>query len=161
MEEAFDGGLDKRSLKALAQRSDTQGLVQLASHALALALTGGLVLAAPGLWLLPALMLHGVALIFLFAPLHESIHRTAFASRRLNDAVAWVCGALLVLPPEYFRAFHFAHHRYTQDPDRDFTRILSIARRRFSAEPVWLRRYWMSVICCAYDKTGICDVIGS
>jgi fatty acid desaturase len=24
-----------------------------------------------------------------------------------------------MLPPDYFRAFHFAHHRYTQDPDRD------------------------------------------
>jgi fatty acid desaturase len=47
------------------------------------------------------------------------VHRTAFASRRINDAVAFAAGALLVLPPEYFRAFHFAHHRFTQDPARD------------------------------------------
>src|SRR5262249_4052482 len=58
-------------------------------------------------------------LIFLFAPLHEAIHRTAFKSRRLNDAVASICGALLMLPAAYFRYFHFAHHRYTQDPDND------------------------------------------
>ncbi len=34
-------------------------------------------------------------------------------------ASAWACGAVLLLPPEYFRAFHFTHHRYTQDPERD------------------------------------------
>src|SRR5690606_26944063 len=70
-------------------------------------------------WLLPAMLLHGVILVFLFAPLHESVHWTAFRRRRLNDAVAWPCGALLLLPPAYFRAFHFAHHRHTQDPLRD------------------------------------------
>jgi fatty acid desaturase len=58
-------------------------------------------------------------LVFLFCALHECIHRTAFASRWLNDAVAWVCGALLILPPGYFRLFHFAHHRHTQDRARD------------------------------------------
>ena len=63
--------------------------------------------------------LHGVVLIFLFAPLHETIHESAFASRRLNAVVAWVCGMALLLPPSYFRAFHFAHHRWTQDPRRD------------------------------------------
>jgi fatty acid desaturase len=70
-------------------------------------------------WLLPAMLLHGIILVFLFAPLHESVHWTAFRSRRLNDAVAWASGALLLLPPGYFRAFHFAHHRHTQDPARD------------------------------------------
>ena len=58
-------------------------------------------------------------LAFLFAPLHEAVHRTAFRSRWLNDVVAWACGAVLLLPPAYFRAFHFTHHRHTQDPLRD------------------------------------------
>jgi fatty acid desaturase len=33
--------------------------------------------------------------------------------------VAWVTGLVLILPPNYFRAFHFAHHRHTQDPASD------------------------------------------
>ena len=70
-------------------------------------------------WLLPAMVAHGVLLVSLFAPLHESAHWTAFRTRRLNDVVAWACGAILMLPPTYFRAFHFAHHRHTQDPARD------------------------------------------
>jgi fatty acid desaturase len=111
---------ERRALLRLSARSDGRGLVQLARHLAALLVTGSAVALARGsLWLAPALLLHGLVLVFLFAPLHETIHRTAFRSRRLNDAVAFVCGAALILPPEYFRAFHFAHHRHTQDPVRD------------------------------------------
>ena len=111
---------EHRALRALAARSDRRGLLQLASHAGALLASGLLVAKASGsLWLAPALLLHGILLTFLFAPLHETIHRTAFRSRQLNDATAWLCGLALALPPEYFRAFHFAHHRHTQDPARD------------------------------------------
>ncbi len=112
--------VDKRLLKALARRSDAQGLAQLLWHGAMLLASGLLVWRAGGsFWLAPAVLVHAVVLVFLFAPLHESVHRTAFRQRWLNDAVAWICGAVLLLPPEYFRAFHFAHHRHTQDPDRD------------------------------------------
>jgi fatty acid desaturase len=111
---------ERQLLLRLAARSDRQGLAQLGLHLVALTATGAAVLTARGaLWLAPALLLHGVLLVFLFAPLHESVHRTAFRARWLNDLVAWTCGAALILPPEYFRAFHFTHHRHTQDPARD------------------------------------------
>ena len=114
------GGVDRATLRRLSQRSDALGGRQLALHVLLLCATSALVFASRGrLWLLPALVIHGIALDFLFCALHEGVHRTAFASRRLNDAVAWAAGALLVLPPEFFRAFHFAHHRFTQDAARD------------------------------------------
>ena len=104
----------------LFERSDARGLIRLGIHLTLLACTTGLLAASPGtVFMLPAIVLHGVVLIFLFSPLHECIHSTAFGSRRLNDAVASVCGALLLLPREYFRAFHLTHHRYTQDPERD------------------------------------------
>jgi fatty acid desaturase len=94
--------------------------MQLASHVSALLASGLLVAQARGsLWLAPAMLLHGILLTFLFAPLHETIHRTAFRRRWLNDATAGLCGLPLMLPPEYFRAFHLAHHRHTQDPARD------------------------------------------
>lgn len=112
--------VEKRLLKALARRSDAQGLAQLLWHGAMLLASGLLVWRAGGsFWLAPAVLVHAVVLVFLFAPLHETIHRTAFRQRWLNDAVAWICGAVLLLPPEYFRAFHFAHHRHTQDPARD------------------------------------------
>ena len=63
--------------------------------------------------------LHGTGLVFLFAPLHETIHRTAFKSRRANLVASWLCGLILAIPPTDFRHFHWAHHRHTQDPDCD------------------------------------------
>ena len=113
-------GLDRATVLALSRRSDARGLAQLALHLGALALTGGAIALSRGtIWLAPAIVLHGMVLDFLFCALHESVHRTAFASRGLNDTVAWIAGALLVLPAGYFRLFHFAHHRFTQDPARD------------------------------------------
>ena len=70
------------------------------------------------LWLVVSIA-HGVVLSFLFTPLHETIHGTAFRTARLNGAVAEVFGFLLLLPPRYFRFFHFAHHRHTQDLAHD------------------------------------------
>jgi fatty acid desaturase len=113
-------GIDRARLADLNRRSDARGLCHLAGHGLLLLATGVLLGLTLGTWwVVPATVLHGIALIALFAPLHETIHRTAFRSRWLNDAVGWLGGLVLVLPPEYFRFFHFAHHRHTQDPLND------------------------------------------
>ncbi len=108
------------ALKALSRRSDARGLLQLGGHLLLLGgTTAFLALAESGPWLVPALLVQGIAIVFLFCAAHEAIHRTAFRTRALNDAVAFVCGLAILLPPAYFRAFHLAHHRYTQEPDKD------------------------------------------
>src|SRR5580700_6501794 len=100
-------GLDRAMVRHLSRRSDARGLAQLGAHAVLLCATGCAVWASrESLWIAPAMVLHGTVLSFLFSPLHESIHRTAFASRWISDSVAWLCGVLLVLPPEYFRLFH-------------------------------------------------------
>ncbi len=117
---ATAGAGERAALLGLAGRSDAKGVAQLACHLLALLAAGmGVARAQGSVWLVAAMLPYGILLVFLFAPLHETIHRTAFRSRRLNDAIAWACGAVLLLPPDYFRAFHFTHHRYTQDPARD------------------------------------------
>ena len=108
------------ALKALSRRSDRRGLVQFGWHLLLIGGTTALVvLAGGGPWLVPALLVQGIAVVFLFCAAHEAIHRTAFRTRALNDAVAWIAGLAILLPPAHFRAFHLAHHRHTQDPARD------------------------------------------
>lgn len=112
--------LDKEVVQRLSQRSDYKGLVQLAGHLVLLAFTTLALAQAEGsLWLLPALLSQAIVLIFLFAPLHETIHFTAFETRRLNNIVAAAIGFIQLLPYQYFRSFHYAHHRYTQNPDLD------------------------------------------
>ena len=65
------------------------------------------------------LPLHGVFVVFLFTLEHEATHRTPFASEALNEGVGRVCGFLLLLPFEWFRWFHLAHHRWTNIPGQD------------------------------------------
>lgn len=112
--------LGREELRELCRRSDAAGALQLCRHAAIIAVTAtGIAWAGWSWWLPPALFGHGVALVFLFAPLHETIHRTAFKSRQANLATAWICGLILAIPPTDFRHFHWAHHRHTQDPARD------------------------------------------
>ncbi|MBI1775236.1 MAG: fatty acid desaturase [Proteobacteria bacterium] len=113
-------GLDRATVLALSKRGNAQALLRLVSHLACLFAASGLVwLALGSVLVVPAIVLEGILLVFLFCPLHETIHRTAFASHWLNDGVAFLAGALLLLPPEYFRQFHFAHHRFTQDQTSD------------------------------------------
>jgi fatty acid desaturase len=102
----------------LTERSDRAGLTHLAAHWGLILLLGTLIaLQVPGWW---ALMLpQGILIVFLFTLLHEAVHKTPFASEWLNDGVARISGFLLLLGADWFRYFHFAHHRYTQDPEND------------------------------------------
>ena len=140
------GRLSDDALSALVERSDREGLTRLALHVVAIAAAGTICAsAADTTWMLPAAWLYGTTLVFLFAPLHETVHYTAFRSRWLNRAVSAVCGWILVLPPRYFRAFHLEHHRYTQDPDRDPE--LAVAPPATWADYLWRVsgfQYWTS-----------------
>ena len=99
--EAEDYGqavVDAEALAALKTRSDAKGLTQFGLHILFIVCTGVLVSTAMGRWWLPlAMLIHGVGLVYLFAGMHETIHRTAFKSRWLNDTVAWLTGLCCVL----------------------------------------------------------------
>ena len=107
-------------LKQLSHKSDFKGLIQLCAHLFVLMVTGlAISLASDGIYLFMAILLHGIVLIFVFAPLHETIHYTAFKSRWLNNVIAAVFGFILFLPVQYFRTYHYVHHRHTQDPEKD------------------------------------------
>ena len=102
-------------LAKLTVRSDRAGLTRMLGHLLALTSSALLVWWVEDVLRYPVILLHGIILVFLFAPLHECIHRTAFETPVLNTIVAHACGFVLLLPPAYFRAFHLRHHRHTQD----------------------------------------------
>lgn len=114
----FVAGLTPEQRRELTAKSDRAGLLHLAGHLGVIAALCLLILLRVPFWWVLMLPL-GVAQVMLFTLNHEAIHRTVFASRWLNDWIARLCGVLLVLPPEWFRFFHFEHHRHTQDPERD------------------------------------------
>ena len=118
LDRAFVSSLSSEERAALVARSDLAGLRHLAFHLGLIVLTSGLILGdAP--FLLLWVLLQGIFLIALFAPLHETIHRTAFRSLWLNLLVSYAAGFILFMVPGWFRHFHLAHHAFTQDAGRD------------------------------------------
>ncbi|BCH29129.1 fatty acid desaturase [Mesorhizobium sp. L-8-10] len=102
----------------LTGRRDAPGLFRFAAHFGCILVGAALILAGIPFWWL-VLVPQGILIVFLFTTLHEAIHETAFRSGRLNQAVAAIAGFLVLIPPSWFRYFHFAHHRHTHDPDND------------------------------------------
>jgi fatty acid desaturase len=108
-------------LRDINVRSDQAGWIQTLGHA-ALILASGWVWgngALPWVVRLPALLLLGWGLAFAFCAMHECGHRTAFASRAVNDAVAWWAGVLSFYNADFYRRYHQWHHRYTNQPGLD------------------------------------------
>jgi fatty acid desaturase len=150
----------KETLQQLKRRSDSRGLIQLGGHLGVLLLAG---IALGQAWdsalMIPALLIYSIVLIFLFAPLHETIHFTAFRTRWLNNMVAGCIGFVLLIPYQYFRGFHYAHHRHTQDPQRDpeligkkpYTRISLLLH--VSGLPLW----WSNIKAIYHHAMGIVD----
>ncbi len=142
----------------LTAKSDIAGLAQLAMHWGAIILLGWLIAARVPFW--PLLMLpQGILIVFLFTLLHESVHRTPFRTQWLNDTVARVCSFAIILPTDWFRYFHFAHHRFTQDPDNDpelaFPKPETLREYfvHLSGIPVW----WGHIKTLAINASGHCN----
>lgn len=116
--QAFVSSIDPATRDRVTARSDRAGLARLIGHGGAIVVTGMLIATGvPGWWLL--LPIQGLLIVFLFTLEHEATHRTPFRSVRLNDAAGRVAGFLLLLPFEWFRYFHLAHHRWTNIEGRD------------------------------------------
>jgi fatty acid desaturase len=113
--------MDPALLRDLSTKSNVAGWCQLGSHLGAILATGtllGLTLGAP--WAaVPTFLVHGVLINFLYAGQHEMSHWTVFRTRWLNEWVGRAFGFVLLYPRDFDQIQHFAHHRYTQDWQRD------------------------------------------
>jgi len=95
---------------------------------------------------LPLIALQGYFVAFLFMAVHETAHKTAFASRALNLIVGHISSFLILLPYEYYCLFHWDHHRFTQDPARDPELAVPLPITRlglawyWSGVPTWIGR---------------------
>lgn len=110
--------LPSETRQELLAQSDGPGLRHLGLHLACIFVGAALILSAVPGWQV-VLLLQGIFVGFLFTPLHETIHRTAFRSAWLNRAVAAFCGFTVLIAPNWFRYFHFAHHRFTHEIGRD------------------------------------------
>ncbi|MBS0520278.1 MAG: fatty acid desaturase [Proteobacteria bacterium] len=124
-------------LKRLYERSDRAGAQQTAAHLALLVAGGWLVWQTRGTWwVLPALVLQGIFVNALFGAMHESVHYGSFRTRWMADLLAFFSGAAILNNAGFYRHYHLAHHRYTQDPARDPELVTSPAPR------TWRQYLW-------------------
>ncbi len=110
--------LDADARTYLTQKSDRAGLKRLAGHFGWILVLGCYVAVGAPFWGL-ALIPLGICIVFLFTLLHETVHFTPFENTRLNTVVGHICSVLVIVPNTWFRYFHLAHHKYTNDPLND------------------------------------------
>ena len=114
----FLRSLSRGDRNALSEQKDGPGLRHLAIYSLLIILFAvPIAFQVPG-W--PILMIPlGILLAFLFNLEHECTHTTAFRTDWINEWSGRISGLLIIQPFQWFRHFHFAHHRFTNDPERD------------------------------------------
>jgi fatty acid desaturase len=115
--------LSPAMLRELSARSDLRGAIRTASHYGAVAILGTLIWLVSSTygmaWALPLIVVQAYLVAFLFMAMHETAHKTAFRRRALNLAIGHVSAFVIAHRYEYYCLFHWDHHRYTQDPDKD------------------------------------------
>ena len=117
----------RKQLQEYTRRNDWVALVWLTGHVGAVGITGYLVYLTLGtLWVAPAIFIHGLIVTFLYSPMHECSHGTAFRSRWINETVSWFVCLLYVSTPTWYRFKHAAHHAHTQIRGKDPDMVLPI-----------------------------------
>jgi fatty acid desaturase len=155
-----DRVLSNQELRALQGRSNLRGGVRLAIHFAMLVAAGWLVANSSGWAVLPAMFLLGLVQVALFAPAHETMHQTAFASRRANAVVGWLTSCPSLLNWHFYTAYHLAHHRHTQiarlDPELGAVPPASMHAYvlRVLGVPFWGLRLRVAVDCLRGDLTA-------
>ena len=145
-------------LRSLQGRSNLRGGVRLGIHLALLVAAGVWVALASGWWLLAAVFVLGLVEVALFAPAHETMHQTAFASRRANAVVGWLTSCPSLLNWHFYTSYHLAHHRHTQVPGLDpelgsawIPRTVGQYAMRVSALPFWRFRLMVLWDCLRGD----------
>ena len=134
-------------LRQMMQRSDARGAAQAASHFAAIATTGTLLWLTWGsLWAVPAFMIHGVLINFLYAGQHELSHGTPFKTKWMNEWLGRLIGFLMLYPRDFDLIQHTAHHKWTQDWERD---------GELTREPYTLKTYLMWLLGPSYWWTRL------
>jgi fatty acid desaturase len=103
---------------SLTQRADAHAIVRLIFHIGSIAAMASWVAFALPLWPLVTPPL-GIMIAFLFMIEHEATHKTVLSNQAANDWIGRICGFFILLPFEWFRWFHMAHHRHTNDTEHD------------------------------------------
>jgi len=141
---SFVAEIDPETRASLTSLRNGPALIRLAFlFSLIILLSIGILVRAP-MWGLFVPVL-GILLAFMFTLQHECTHKTPFQSTWINEWVGHTTGFLLVQPFLWFRYFHLAHHKFTNDPEKDPELI-------GATKPETLLAFTLHLSCIGYWK---------
>jgi fatty acid desaturase len=114
--------VSKEQLKTLMQRNNQPAVVRFVIMYLSFLATAAWAVMSWGgpLWnILLSQFVFGLFCCSFFACEHETAHKTAFKSKRLNDIAGRLVGIVHLYSLTAFRELHFTHHRHTHVPGLD------------------------------------------
>ncbi|WP_109464183.1 fatty acid desaturase [Albibacillus kandeliae] len=137
--------ISPQDLRALMQRSDLRGALQLGSHLGAIAISGALLWSLWGSWwAVPVFMVHGVLINFLYAGQHELSHGTVFETKWINVLFGRLFGFVLLYPRDFDKIQHWAHHQHTQNWEKDGELVREPYTLKSYQLWFWGVTYWQS-----------------
>ena len=112
--------ISKDKLKPFLRRDNISGLKHLFLHLGLIFLSGILISISTNIFIkILVMFVHGSFIAFLYAGLHECIHKSAFKNKKLNEIVGYFIGFVLLRSFLNGRYRHMAHHTFTQHPEKD------------------------------------------
>ncbi len=137
----FTPQIDKKRLKDLSKRSNTPGLVHFSIYFASLIFFGYLSYAFWGTWFfLLFFFIYSTIYTFGIANTHETVHRTAFKTRWLNELFCYISFFQLHSEPLSFRWSHTFHHSKTLQTEGEYDHEIEVSR------PTDLIRFFLKFI---------------
>ena len=121
--------IDKKELKELSKRKDLPGLIHFAIYFLALIISGYLAYITFGTWLsILFFFIYGTIYSYSVCNWHETVHRTAFKTRWLNEIFYHISSFMGDFEGFRWRWSHTFHHSYTLQTKDDYDHEIQVSR---------------------------------
>ena len=133
--------VDKKKLKALSKRKDLPALIHFFFYFLFLFASGYLTYVTIGTWLTYLFFfMYGTIYAFSVANWHETVHRTAFKTRWINEFFYHISSFMCDFEGFRWRWSHTFHHSNTLQTEDDYDHEIQVSR------PVELFAFFLNFI---------------
>ncbi len=135
LEDWYRSKIDKKKLKELSKRRDTSGLIHFFFYFLFLFIFGYLAYISWGTWWSAlCFFIYGTIYAFSVANWHETVHRTAFKTRWINEIFYHISSFMCDFEGFRWRWSHTFHHTYTMQTKGEYDYEIQVSR---PTELIW------------------------
>ena len=128
LDDWYRPSIDKKKLKQLSKRRDLPGLIHFAIYFLLLFASGYLAYVTIGTWWTYLFFfIYGTIYAFSVANWHETVHRTAFKTRSINEFFYHISSFMCDFEGFRWRWSHTFHHSNTLQTEDDYDHEIQLS----------------------------------